>query len=90
MARATISASITGEQVVRLKDAALGELRAVSSILHVKAPEHATVFKAWLQEVAQSVAEAGSEGGFFGFRSVGVSNAERATLAEISAALSGA
>jgi hypothetical protein len=89
-ARAAIRACITGEQVVQLKDTALAELRAVSSILHVKAPEHATVFKAWLREVAQTVAEASNEGGFLGFASVAVSNAERATLAEISTALSGA
>ncbi len=89
-ARAAIRACITGEQVVQLKDTALAELRAVSSILHVKAPEHATVFKAWLHEVAQTVAEASNEGGFLGFASVAVNNAERATLAEISTALSGA
>jgi len=70
--------------------ASLAELRAISSILHVKAPEHATVFKAWLHEVAQTVAEASNEGGFLGFASVAVSNAERATLAEISTALSSA
>ena len=66
-AHAAIRACITGEQVVQLKDTALAELRAISCILHVKAPEHATVFKAWLHEVAQTVAEAGNEGGFLGF-----------------------
>ena len=44
-AHAAIRACITGEQVVQLKDTSLAELRAISSILHVKAPEHATVFQ---------------------------------------------
>ena len=44
-------------------------------------------FKAWLQDVARTAAEAGKEGGFMGFGGVAVSDAERATLAEISSAL---
>jgi hypothetical protein len=43
--------------------------------------------RAWLQQVAQKAAEAGTEGGFLGFGSVAVSDAEKATLSEISAAL---
>jgi len=37
--------------------------------------------------VAQKAAEAGNEGGFLGFGGVAVSEAEKATLAEISTAL---
>ena len=38
--------------------------------------------------MAQKAAEAGKEGGFLGFGGVAVSEAEKATLVEISAALS--
>ena len=55
----------------------------------MKAPEDAAAFKVWLLQVAQKAAEAGTEGGFLGFGGVAVSDAEKATLAEISAALGG-
>jgi hypothetical protein len=89
-ARAAVSAHVTGNQVTQLKDAALAELRAVSSILDAKASEDAAAFKGWLQDVAQKAAEAGTEGGFLGFGGVAVSDAEKATLAEIAAALGSA
>ena len=44
-------------------------------------------FKDWLNHIANLVAEAGVEGGFLGFGGVKVTDAERATLAEISTAL---
>ena len=47
----------------------------------------APAFKAWLEDMARRVAEASKEGGFLGFGGVQVSDAERATLAELSAAL---
>jgi len=40
-----------------------------------------------LREIAQKAAEAGTEGGFLAFGGVAVSDAEKATLQEISAAL---
>ena len=55
--------------------------------VRAKAPEDAAGFKRWLQDVAQKAAEAGTEGGFMGFGGVAVSDAEKATLAEISGAL---
>ena len=60
-----------------------------AGILDEKAPEDAAAFKVWLLQVAQKAAEAGTEGGFLGFGGVAVSDAEKATLAEISAALGG-
>jgi hypothetical protein len=48
--------------------------------LEAKAPEDAPAFKAWLQAIAQRVAEAAKEGGFMGFGGVRVSDAEKATL----------
>lgn len=86
-AREALQARFAVGKVEELKDAALAELKAVSGILHAKAPEDAVDFKAWLQEVAQKAAEAGTEGGFLGFGGVAVSEAEKATLAEISVAL---
>jgi hypothetical protein len=45
------------------------------------------LFKGWLQHISQSVAEASKEGGFLGFGGVRISDAEKATLAQISATL---
>ncbi len=44
-------------------------------------------FKAWVSATAQTVAEAGKEGGFLGFGGEKVSAAERKTLADIDTAL---
>ncbi|MCB5177045.1 MULTISPECIES: hypothetical protein [Microvirga] len=74
-------------QFTDVKSKAVEELRAVSRILDSKAPEDAAAFKAWLREVGRKAAEAGQEGGFLGFGGVAVSDAEKATLAEISNAL---
>lgn len=87
-ARAALQTRMTGKSASQLKDAALAELRAISDLLDTKAPNDAATFKAWLQEVANKAAEAGTEGGFLGFGGVAVSDAEKATIAEISAALS--
>ena len=87
IARAALQTRFTGANLQGLKELALNELKAVSSILDAKAPEDAGAFKTWLQAVAQKAAEAGNEGGFLGFGGVPVSEAEKATLAEISIAL---
>jgi hypothetical protein len=47
----------------------------------------AAAFKAWLRAISQKVAEASKEGGVLGFGGVAVSDAEKATLADISKAL---
>ena len=74
-------------RLARSKDTALAELRTISGVLDAKVPGDAVAFKAWLQQVAQKAAEAGTEGGFLGFGGVAVSDAEKATLSEISVAL---
>ena len=66
---------------------ALETLRQASAILDAKAPADAPAFKAWLNAIAAKVAEASKEGGFLGFGGVQVGDAEKATLAEIAAAL---
>jgi hypothetical protein len=66
---------------------ALDILRQASAVLDAKAPEDAPAFKSWLNGVAAKVAEASTEGGFLGFGGVKVSDAEKATLADIAKAL---
>jgi hypothetical protein len=87
-ARTALQSRFKGMQFSILKDTALAELKAISGVLDAKAPDDAVAFKAWLQLVAQKAAEAGTEGGFLGFGGVAVSAAEKATLSEISVALS--
>jgi hypothetical protein len=53
-------------------------------LVNQKAPGEAKAFNGWLAQIAQTVAEAGTEGGFLGFGGVKVSDAEKATLSEIS------
>ena len=65
----------------------LAGLREVSAILDAKAPDDAAAFKAWLRGISQKVAEASMEGGFLGFGGVQVSDAEKATIDDISRAL---
>ena len=65
----------------------LANLREVSAILDAKAPQEAAAFKTWLRAISQNVAEASAEGGFLGMGGVKVSDAEKATLADISKAL---
>jgi membrane-bound lytic murein transglycosylase B len=65
----------------------LANLRDVSTILDAKAPQDAPGFKAWLQAISKNVSEASSEGGFLGIGGVQVSDAEKATLADVSKAL---
>jgi hypothetical protein len=86
-ARDRVQTQFKGVQLGELKGKAIEELRAVAALVDAKAPEDAAGFKAWLRQVAQKAAEAGNEGGFLGFGGVAVSDAERATLAEISSAL---
>ena len=66
---------------------ALDACAKLRMVLDTKAPEDAPAFKAWLNGIALKVAEAASEGGFLGIGGVKVSDAEKATLADIAAAL---
>lgn len=86
-ARERMQAQFKGAQLAEIRTRAIAELRGVAALVQAKAPQDAAGFKAWLQEVAVKAAEAGNEGGFLGFGGVAVSDAERATLAEIAAAL---
>jgi len=89
-ARDRIQSQFQGLPLGDLKGRAIDELRAVAALVSAKAPDDAPGFKTWLQDVARQAAEAGNEGGFLGFGGVAVSDAERATLGEISTALGSA
>jgi hypothetical protein len=86
-ARDGLQARLEGSKPGEAKDKAVEGLRQVAALLDAKAPADAAAFKAWLQSISQHVAEAAKEGGFLGFGGVPVSEAEKATLAEISQAL---
>ena len=70
-----------------MKTKAIDSLRQVSTVLATKAPADAAAFKDWLRQISQRTAEAASEGGGFFGGGVRVSDAEKATLGEISNAL---
>jgi hypothetical protein len=86
-ARDGLQATRAGSEGSDAKGKTITELRLVAALLDGKAPEDAPAFKTWLLRIAERVAEASKEGGFLGFGGVQVSEAERATLAEISGAL---
>jgi hypothetical protein len=87
-ARDGLQARLSGGKPGAVKAKAIDGLRQVAALLDRKAPGDAAAFKAWLHSIGQGVAEAAKEGGFLGFGGVQVSDAEKATLAEISSALS--
>jgi hypothetical protein len=87
-ARDGLKAKFAGSQPTDLKKKSIDSLRQVSALLDTKAPGDAAAFKTWLQQISQSTAEAATEGGgLFGLGGVQVSDAEKATLTEISTAL---
>lgn len=60
----------------------------VAAIVDAKAPAaEAAGYKEWVMSVAQSVAEAGKEGGFLGIGAVRVSDQEKAVLSNLRGAL---
>lgn len=89
-ARDGVQARLSGSNPATVRDRAVAALRNAAAIVGAKAPGEAQAFKDWLQQIAQKTAEASTEGGFLGFGGVQVSEAERATLAEIAQALDAA
>ena len=88
-AREGIRTIVQGAKLEEIKGRALDALKETAAIVRNKAPGEAAAFNSWLAEIAKTVAEAGTEGGFLGFGGVKVSDTEQATLAEISAILQG-
>ncbi len=66
---------------------AIEALKALAAVLDAKGGADAVPFKTWLAGVAEAVAKAAPEGGFLGFGGTQVSEAEKATVAEIASAL---
>src|SRR5215210_633355 len=86
-ARDGVQAKLSGSKPSEVRDKAVVALRDAAAIVDAKAPGEAPAFKDRLKQIAQKTAEASTEGGFLGFGGVQVSEAEKATLAEISDAL---
>jgi hypothetical protein len=86
-ARDGLKAAIKGKSRADAKTSCIAALKDASALVSAKAPQDAAAFKAWLMQISQHVAEASTEGGFLGFGGVAVSEAEKATLAEIKTAL---
>jgi hypothetical protein len=87
-ARDGLKAKFAGSLPIDLKKKSIYSLRQVSTLLDAKAPADSVASKNWLRQISQSTAEAATEGGgLFGIGGVQVSDAEKATLAEISSAL---
>src|SRR4029079_19786525 len=87
-ARDGLKADFAGGKPADMKTKSVDMLRQVAAFLNSKSPGDAAAFKAWLRQISQSTAEAASEGGsLFGLGGVQVSEAEKATLTEISSAL---
>jgi hypothetical protein len=86
-ARGSLKEKFVGSKPADIKVKALEALRQVAALVDAKASADAPAFKAWLKKISQNVAEAAKEGGFLGIGGVRVSDAEKATLAEISSAL---
>ena len=82
-----VKGRLHGAKREEIKQRAMDALRSAAAIVDQKAPSDAAAYKAWLVQIATNVAEASKEGGFLGFGGVTVSDAEKATLSEIAAAL---
>ena len=89
-ARDGLKARFRQSKPAAIKDACIETLRQAAAIVDAKAPADAAAYKAWLQQISQHVAEASNEGVFLGIGGVPVSEAEKATLTEISSALKAA
>jgi hypothetical protein len=86
-AREGVRTVTQGAGLDEIKRRSLEAIRETSAILDAKAGAHAAPFKAWLLEIARTVAEAGLEDTFLGFGGIRMSEKEKATLAELSEAL---
>lgn len=86
-ARDGLRAQLSGKMPAEIVAKSLEILKQAAAIVSAKAPGEAAAFKGWLQHISQTVAAASTEGGFLGFGGVTISEAEKATLAQISANL---
>lgn len=87
VARDGMKEQLGGLKPAEVKAKCVATLAQAGALVDANAPDDAQAFKAWLRQVSQHVAEASSEGGWFGLGGTLVSDAEKATLDEISGAL---
>jgi hypothetical protein len=70
------------------KRVVLDTMKRVDAVLAAKStPDEAAGFKSWLVGIANKVAEASTEGGFFGIGGERVTQAEKQAIAEMASAL---
>jgi hypothetical protein len=86
-ARDGLKTELTGKSPAEMRQRIIATLTRVGQVLDAKAPDDAAGFKAWLKHITEKVAEASTEGGFLGFGRVTVSDAEKASIREVSKAL---
>ncbi len=82
-----LKAELANSKPDEIKTKTIASLHEVAALLAAKAPGDAAAFNGWLREISQKTAEAASEGGGLFGGGVQVSDAEKATLGEISRAL---
>jgi hypothetical protein len=86
-ARDGLTEKLKGIKPAEITAKCIETLRQAGTVVDAKAPGDAAAFKGWLRQISQHVAEAAPEGGFLGIGGVAVSEAEKATLKEITGAL---
>jgi hypothetical protein len=86
-ARDGVKAKLAGSNPAEIKLKCIDTLQKAGAIVDAKAPGDAAAYKDWMRQFSQQIAQAASEGGFLGIGGVPVSEAEKATLTEISGAL---
>ena len=87
IAKEGLKSDLTGKSAAEIKQQIIAKLARVGEIIDAKAGAEAAGFKAWLKQVAEKVSEAASEGGFLGFGGVKVTDAEKASIADVAQAL---
>ena len=86
-ARDALKEKFKGLKAAEIKGKCIDTLRQAAAIADAKAPSEATAFKQWLHQISEHVAEAATEGGGIFGGGIPVSEAEKATLNEISSVL---
>jgi hypothetical protein len=87
IAKEGLKSDLTGKSAAEIKQQIIAKLARVGEIIDTKAGAEAAGFKSWLKQVAEKVADAASEGGFLGFGGVKVTDAEKASIADVAKAL---
>ena len=80
--------SVSGKKPEEIKAEVAAQLAKISGVLEGKVPaDQAEGYKSWLVAIAGKVANASTEGGFFGFGGEKVSAAETAAINELASSL---